>query len=63
MKTKLKNTAKIVVASAFIFLMLAVMPAFAFDGATLSEIKINSKDNYSYKIILKTDKDVPVQNM
>lgn len=61
MKTKLKNTAKIVVTSAFIFLMLAVMPACAFEGATLSEIKINSKDNYSYKIILKTDKDVPVQ--
>jgi len=34
---------------------------YAFDGATLSEIKISSKDNYSYKIILKADKDVPVE--
>ncbi|HBG49118.1 MAG TPA: hypothetical protein DDW90_06380, partial [Cyanobacteria bacterium UBA9971] len=29
--------------------------------AILSEIKISSKDNYSYKIILKADKDVPVE--
>lgn len=61
MNTKLQNMAKILTGSAFVFLMLAVMPACAFDGATLSEIKISSKDNYSYKIILKTDKDIPVE--
>ena len=60
-KTKFKNLAKIVFSSAFISLMLVVMPAYAFDGATLSEIKISSKDNYSYKIVLKADKDVPVE--
>ena len=60
-KAKLKNLAKIVFGSAFVSLMLAAVPVYAFDGATLSEIKISSKDNYSYKIILKTDKDVPVE--
>ena len=60
-KIKLKNLAKIIFSSAFISLMLAVVPAYAFDGATLSEIKISSKDNYSYKVVLKTDKDVPVE--
>jgi len=60
-KAKLKNMAKIVFSSAFISLMLAVVPVYAFDGATLSEIKISSKDNYSYKVILKTDKDVAVE--
>ncbi|HBG49700.1 MAG TPA: hypothetical protein DDW90_09410, partial [Cyanobacteria bacterium UBA9971] len=60
MKTKLKNLAKMVFGAAFVSLMLAVVPVYAFDGATLSEIKISSKDNYSYKIILKADKDVPV---
>lgn len=61
MKEKFKNLAKIVFGSAFVSLMLAVVPVYAFDGATLSEIKISSKDNYSYKIVLKTDKDVPVE--
>ena len=61
MKKKLKNMAKIVFSAAFVSLMLAVVPVYAFDGATLSEIKISSKDNYSYKIILKADKDVPVE--
>lgn len=60
-KAKLKNLAKIVFSSAFISLMLVAIPVYAFDGATLSEIKISSKDNYSYKVILKTNKDVPVQ--
>ncbi|OGH95238.1 MAG: hypothetical protein A2039_07490 [Candidatus Melainabacteria bacterium GWA2_34_9] len=61
MKKKLKNMAKMVFSAAFVSLMLAVVPVYAFDGATLSEIKISSKDNYSYKIILKADKDVPVE--
>jgi len=61
MKKKLKNLAKMVFGAAFVSLMLAVVPVYAFDGATLSEIKISSKDNYSYKIILKADKDVPVE--
>ena len=61
MKKKLKNMAKIIFGTAFVSLMSAVMSAHAFDGATLSEIKISSKDNYSYKIILKADKDVPVE--
>jgi len=60
-KAKFKNLAKIVFSSVFISLILAVVPAYAFDGATLSEIKIISKDNYSYKVVLKTDKDVPVE--
>ena len=58
---KIKIPVKIFLSSAFISLMLVSVPAFAFDGATLSQIKISSKDNYSYKIVLKTDKDVPVE--
>lgn len=54
------NKFKIVLGGMFLSIM-AAFPAFAFDGATLSEIKISSKDNYSYKVVLKTDKDVPVQ--
>ena len=60
-KTKLKNLAVIIFCTAFVSLMMFVVPVYAFDGATLSEIKISSKDNYSYKIVLKTDKDVPVE--
>lgn len=58
---KCKKLLKIISAAAFIFFIMAIKPASAFDGATLSEIKISSKDNYSYKIILKADKDVPVE--
>jgi len=58
---KLKNLAKIIYNSAFVFLILTAAPVCAFDGGILSGIKISSKDNYSYKIILKTDKDVPVE--
>ncbi|MEI8390594.1 MAG: AMIN domain-containing protein [bacterium] len=60
-KTKLKNLAVIIFCTAFVSLIMFVVPVYAFDGATLSEIKISSKDNYSYKIVLKTDKDVPVE--
>jgi len=56
----LKNF-KIVLGAGLSFLLLNALPVFAFDGATLSEIKISSKDNYSYKILLKADKDVPVE--
>lgn len=45
----------------FVFIFSMSSSAGAFDAATLSEIRISSKDNYSYKIILKTDKDVPVE--
>lgn len=45
----------LILSTAFIF------PAMAFEGAILKEITISSKDNYDYKIILKTDKDVPVE--
>jgi len=58
---KFKNLAKIVYSSVFISLMLVVVPVYAFDGGILSEIKISSKDNYSYKIVLKINKDVPVE--
>ena len=60
-KTKSKNLAVIIFCTAFVSLIMFVVPVYAFDGATLSEIKISSKDNYSYKIVLKTDKDVPVE--
>jgi len=57
---KSKKIIRIISGSLLMFLVTAA-PVFAFDGAILSEIKISSKDNYSYKVTLKTNKDVYVQ--
>jgi len=41
--------------------MFLSMPAYAFNEATLSGIEINAVNDSSYKIVLKTDKSVPVE--
>jgi len=57
---KVKKLIGVILGSAGILLLTAA-PVLAFDGAILSEIKISSKDNYSYKITLITNKDVRIQ--
>ncbi len=44
-----------------LFALLVNIPANAFDGAILKGIEISSPNSHSYKIIVKTDKDVPIK--
>lgn len=44
-----------------VFALFANTCAQAFDGAILKGIEINSPDSKSYRIIIKTDKDVPIK--
>lgn len=47
-----------------IFVLLSLVfniPVNAFNGAILKGIEIDSPDNQNYRIIIKTDKDVPVK--
>lgn len=43
------------------FSIIFIFPATAFEGAILKEIIIGSKDNYGYKIVLKTNKNASVE--
>lgn len=40
-----------------------IFPAFAYDGATLSEIEINPYNESNYQFVLKTDKKIPIQKI
>ncbi len=55
----MKNFKQLVITG--LLALLAGTPAGAFDGAVLKGIQIDSPDNRNYRIVIKTDRDVPVK--
>lgn len=56
----MKTLKQLIVLTGLIALFVNI-PANAFDGAILKGIEIDSPDAHSYRIIIKTDKDVPIK--
>ena len=50
---------KLIIAGTGIMLAYSVLPVFAIDSATLSEIQINPRED-SYEVTVKTDRDVSI---
>ena len=58
---KMKNLIIGAITAVSISAAFSFLPAYAYEGAILSEVKINPLDGNSYQIILKTDKNVSVE--